>query len=423
MKLVKQKKPQNHKSVQREIGIKQKENIPTGSDDPYAYFFRVLHRSTNFSDIHNPNKPSANETQSPNCFRQVQIWGPNVFQIRPRGIEPCPGLPCGVRLIFDTNYQTLKNSHAVFPFHLAKWDWSKLINHKPKGQKWIFFSNESPVNTEPHSVPPQEYRTRAYDYYMTYRSRYAQLYGGYGYYNASKPSVELNDTRNWASGRKGKVVWLAQQCDHVNNRYLHWNRTGFVKELSRLVDVGIYGKCGKQAPCPARHAKREGENFVTSCSSFLRRFKFYLAFENSACRDYITEKLWNNAYMNNLIPIVFGAPRADYEAVAPPHSLIHVEDFETLQDLADYINLVDRNDRLYNTYFEWKKYGSVVAFSENMAKWLFEPWNMCQVVNRLLADEELTSEGLPVRQSLPPLTNWWTNSCRKLEGFPMKIQK
>nr|XP_054753839.1 4-galactosyl-N-acetylglucosaminide 3-alpha-L-fucosyltransferase 9-like [Lytechinus pictus] len=384
---------------------------------PLRYFSRVIQ---NGASLDEETRQDLNKTgpQNSSCWRQVQIWSQDIYNIRPQGIQPCPGIPCGIQLVFDTSYQTLKDSHAVLLYHVSHWNWDELTSHKPKGQKWIFFSHESPINTRNNIIPPQKYINKSYDYLMSFRFRESHLYGSYGYYDTVNPSIALNDTRNWADGRKRKVAWLASNCG--NSPFLHWNRTGFVRELSKLVDVGMYGKCGEAGACPSRFQQVNGKDYLSSCNDFLRQFKFYLALENCACRDYMSEKFWNHAYNLDLVPIVFGPSRADYEAVAPPNSFIHVEDFETLQDLADYINLLDRNDHLYNKFFEWKKYGSVVVSRE---QWLFEPKNMCQVVRRLLADEKAEREGIQT-PSLPDLTEWWTNSCRQsIPEFPIKMQR
>ena len=53
--------------------------------------------------------------------------------------------------------------------------------------------------------------------------------------------------------------------------------------MSKYIDVKIYGECGSRIRCPKR-----GDY---SCKpQLLRKSKFYLAFENSNCREYITEK-------------------------------------------------------------------------------------------------------------------------------------
>jgi alpha-1,3-fucosyltransferase len=52
-----------------------------------------------------------------------------------------------------------------------------------------------------------------------------------------------------------------------------------------------------------------------------KNYKFYLSFENSVCRDYISEKFWK-ALNNNIVPVVLGG--ADYSRVAPPKSYINV---------------------------------------------------------------------------------------------------
>ena len=89
-------------------------------------------------------------------------------------------------------------------------------------------------------------------------------------------------------------------------------------------------------------------------------YKFYLAFENSNCRDYITEKFYVNGLKNDILPVVMGARKEDYVRSAPQKSFIHVDDFDSPEDLAKYLQELDRNDDLYNEYFQWKGTGEMI---------------------------------------------------------------
>lgn len=55
-----------------------------------------------------------------------------------------------------------------------------------------------------------------------------------------------------------------------------------------------------------------------------------------------------------------GAAPEDYRRAAPPHSFIHVDDFESPKDLADYLLKLDKDDKLYNEYFAWKGLGELI---------------------------------------------------------------
>ena len=60
-------------------------------------------------------------------------------------------------------------------------------------------------------------------------------------------------------------------------------RLDYARELSKHIGVDIYGSCGsKRCPRTSQH-----------CFDMLNKdYKFYLSFENSNCKDYITEKFF-----------------------------------------------------------------------------------------------------------------------------------
>ena len=49
-----------------------------------------------------------------------------------------------------------------------------------------------------------------------------------------------------------------------------------------------------------------------------------------------------------------GARPEDYARSAPYKSYIHVDDFESPKELAEYLTKLDQDDSLYNEYFKWK---------------------------------------------------------------------
>ena len=50
-----------------------------------------------------------------------------------------------------------------------------------------------------------------------------------------------------------------------------------------------------------------------------------------------------------------GARLEDYERAAPHKSFLHVDQFESPQQLADYLHILDKDDNKYNEYFQVKK--------------------------------------------------------------------
>ncbi|XP_060073402.1 glycoprotein 3-alpha-L-fucosyltransferase A-like [Ylistrum balloti] len=169
-----------------------------------------------------------------------------------------------------------------------------------------------------------------------------------------KPPVIPNAERNFAKGRTKKVAWMVSNCHIVKS-----GRMAYAKELSKYIEVDIYGACGTMS-CPASKHRE--------CVEMTRQnYKFYLSFENHKCHDYLTEKV-KNAYDAELIPIVLGARREDYAQVLPKNSYIHVEDFESPKKLGEYLNLLDKNDTLYNEYFKWKVTGDKIMDDLNWCR-------------------------------------------------------
>ena len=87
--------------------------------------------------------------------------------------------------------------------------------------------------------------------------------------------------RNYAKGKTKMAAAFVSNC-HAQN-----GRMGYIEELQKHISVHVYGACGTHR-CPK---SRDGHCFDMLSTDY----KFYLAFENANCADYITEKFYVNA--------------------------------------------------------------------------------------------------------------------------------
>ena len=148
------------------------------------------------------------------------------------------------------------------------------------------------------------------------------------------------------------------------------------------------------------------KNRVMLYEKTLKNYKFYLAMENSLCQDYITEKLFL-AMHAGVLPIAYGGlSKKDYLKVIPPHSFIYAEDFQSVQELADYLKILATNSTAYNSYFWWKDDYSITTIDE-------ERWetncDLCTALN-----EHLLEKNQPENQ-FSAFDDYWRpeNICRK----------
>lgn len=226
-------------------------------------------------------------------------------------------------------------------------------------QKWLFFEKEAPTRCR--------FNIKRYDSWFNVTYTYtsdADIVGPYGVclpnrdtiknnpgsittyirqlYGASAESApwlsleKIHRSYNRATDKSRLVAWMVSNCNTPSKR------ADYVKLLKRYIAVDTYGKCGIMT---CSHRDR-------SCDTRMTTYKFYLAFENSLCSEYITEKVWR-PLQQGVVPIVLGG--ADYETYLPKHSYINVKDFPSPSELAKYLKVLDQNDTLYNEYFEWTK--------------------------------------------------------------------
>ena len=94
---------------------------------------------------------------------------------------------------------------------------------------------------------------------------------------------------NYAKGKSKMAAWFATNYRNTNGRL------GYIHRLQRYISVDVYGSCGNLT-CERGMQK--------DCREMMGRdYKFVIAFENSLCFDYVTEKMFYNVKFD-IIPIV-----------------------------------------------------------------------------------------------------------------------
>ncbi|XP_066255401.1 glycoprotein 3-alpha-L-fucosyltransferase A-like [Euwallacea similis] len=211
---------------------------------------------------------------------------------------------------------------------------------RPMNQVWILYLLECPYHTQTVKAPD------AINWTATYR-RDSDIVAPYERWTYFDPEVKQKvQNKDYAGNKTKKVAWFVSNCGARNNRLQ------YARELGKYIEVDIYGGCGT-FKCPRSDDKK--------CFNLLETdYKFYLAFENSNCRDYITEKLFVNGLGHDTLPIVMGARPEDYQKSAPEGSYIHVDEFESPEELAAYLHRLDSDNALYNSYFKWKGTGEFI---------------------------------------------------------------
>lgn len=218
-------------------------------------------------------------------------------------------------------------------------------------QKYIFYSMESPFNVKIDRATKEYF----YNWTMTYRTD-SDIHRPYSIVVKSDENYTIPTVEEIKKKSK-KIAWFVSNCQTAGSH----RRMNYAQELNKYIPVDIYGTCGTLT-CENR----------TACYKMLETdYKFYLSFENSMCKDYVTEKLFN-VLEYNVVPIVLDI--FSYNGIAPPYSVISTERFPNPKELANYLFRLDRNPREYLKYFMWKKYYKVA----NAYK-----YTLCQLCERL----------------------------------------
>ncbi|KAK3580932.1 hypothetical protein CHS0354_008227 [Potamilus streckersoni] len=213
------------------------------------------------------------ETKKENLsLKQILLYsGFGNWQVKP-GQETFKEQNCRVNtcsLIADRNRAA--QADAILFQHSPTRPWFQ----RPKSQIWILFLLESPNHT-----PALNGLENLFNWTASYRhdSDIVAPYEKFVRYNERVKTLPQN--KSYSVGKVKQVAWFVSNCGARNGR------REFADELAKYIQVDIYGGCGNH-----RCSRQDSDRCFEMLS---KEYKFYLAFENSNCRDYITEKFFVN---------------------------------------------------------------------------------------------------------------------------------
>ena len=151
---------------------------------------------------------------------------------------------------------------------------------------------------------------------------------------------------NYAANKtKGAFAYVS---DCKNRGY---ERVELMKKLGQFIDVDVFGGCTKVIPC-----KKKRGSYLGCIQDLHSDYHFYLAWENSLCQDYITEKFWKVLKGDGYyIPVALGGlSTEEYNAVAPPNSFLHFYNFSSIEQLGKYMKTLIQDHSAFNRYHDWR---------------------------------------------------------------------
>ncbi|XP_067660570.1 alpha-(1,3)-fucosyltransferase C-like [Haliotis asinina] len=243
------------------------------------------------------------------------------------------------------------------------------------GQVFVIYAWESPCHL-PKTMYNPEWK-RELNWTMTYKTD-SDLFAPVGMFVPVLKPLPYHHLLNIVQHKTKAVAWFVSNCKSESKRMV------YVKRLQKIIDVDIFGNCGPMK-CPKSEPK---------CLNMLQHYMFYLSFENSLCKDYITEKLYK-VFNEVCVPVVRGG--ADYKHLVPNGTYIDAANFASPEALGRHLKWLMSNTSAYMDILLHKEQYRVLSSGQG------KQMALCELCYRL------NNPG--TGSSKPAAVEKWTEEC------------
>ncbi|KAK2165488.1 hypothetical protein LSH36_49g00036 [Paralvinella palmiformis] len=333
-----------------------------------------------------PKVDDVSETMKTRDKKTILLWntffGDPTFSIGMLGSAVFHQTRCLYTCHLTNNRSKLPEADAILvhTYNMAPSRQNSTMPHRINTKQiFVFFIVESPLRSYEGFFETEFTFADIFNLTFTYlRSPNTDIYTPLGGVEKKSVPDEANFIGLDQVLKKSKMVaWFVSNCQAPSARI------EYVRRLAQHVDVDVYGKCGNLT-CEMGNG---------SCLNQVKRtYMFYLAFENSFCRDYATEKVFRTLKMD-MVPILYGY--VDFARILPPKSYIDVRDYESPRKLARHLHELNKNRTKYKEYFDWKKYYNVLMEPDYRA---FGFCRLCSILN----DKQYN-----YKKKFDPINDYW----------------
>ncbi|XP_005099342.1 glycoprotein 3-alpha-L-fucosyltransferase A [Aplysia californica] len=308
------------------------------------------------------NKSRSTKTIS--CFNCLKWFTTTDLNLLNRDFTRCPYSECKFYSKWRGSADMViifPESHGVLPKSVRR-----------PGQIWTKAFWESPA----HYGYPRNYQPwrNVFNWTFTYRTD-SDIFAPSNRLIWRHRSLLLSDREylDIAKQKTRTAAWWVSNCPTVSRR------KAFVQEMKKYIDVDIYGHCGS--------LKCARKDYVQCERKLTTTYKFYLSFENSLCKDYVTEKFFRSfQYRSHIIPVVRGG--LDYDRFFPKDILVNAAHFKNAKELALYLKELGSDTQ---------RYAAMLKEKDRLVSW-GRKYDWCDICEKLHTNQQV--------KTIPDIKRW-----------------